>query len=86
MRNQGAKVMICAIFKENIMGESELKTTASYELLSFARPLIDLLLAEGEALQTITDKCGIDALALNVPAASITVASFNSLWELACLK
>jgi AraC-like DNA-binding protein len=84
--NQGAKVVICAIFKENTMGESELKTTASYELLSFARPLIDLLLAEGEALQTITDKCGIDALALNVPAASITVASFNSLWELACLK
>lgn len=68
------------------MGSSDVPTTASYELLSFARPLIDLLLAGGESLQQITDTCGIDPAALEAPAATITVASFNSLWVLACEK
>lgn len=58
-------------------------TMASNELLSLARPLVEILLADGFALSEICERCDFVPEGLHTPGQTISIQGFDELWRLA---
>lgn len=58
-------------------------TQPSNELLSLARPLVEMLQADGYSLDELGRRCGFTAEGLHTPGQTISVAGIDELWRLA---
>lgn len=55
---------------------------SSNELLSLARPLVEILLTDGYELEDLGRRCGFTPEGLHTPGQIISVDGFNELWRL----